>query len=271
MIQHDTSDVADHHSHTQSTWGTGRAGGFTVFRSALLSQAAVAHAFTLRPDDMQLVAGTEDQKVIARRRRLCVALSGEPGRVTSMEQVHGVHIALVTDRQRNRPIDGADGLVTDQPGAMLMALSADCPVIVACDPDRRVLGLAHAGWRGTVRGVTGNLIRTMIEQLGCRTDALLAAVTPSAGPCCYQVGNEVVQQAAERLPEHDRFFARRSGAVFFDLWSANVAQLRRAGVAPERIDLAARCTICDRRFFSYRRDGPTTGHAAMLAMLQPPD
>lgn len=250
-----------------STWRRGPAAAGATVQSATLCEASVAHAFTLRPD------GTppDDRIVVddARRRRehLCAVLGCDATRLTTMQQVHGARIAIVEPPMAGRRIDGADGLVVDRAGVPLLARSADCPLVVVCDPRRGVLGLAHAGWRGIVAGIVGRLIQTLVDRFGCGPEAMVAAVSPSAGPCCYQVGDDVLDCAAQALTGHQRHFHHRSGSIFFDLWSACVAQLRSTGVTVDRIDLAARCTICDERFYSYRRDGAATEHGSLIAVL----
>jgi YfiH family protein len=235
--------------------------------SALLAEASVANAFTLRPEDLRVVGGSDARRADDRRERLCQALGGDPALLTWMEQVHGHAVAVIDPARAGRQIDGADGLVTAQQGVTLLALSADCPVVTVADPGRSVLGIAHAGWRGTLRGITRNLVQAMVQRFACRPADLLAAVSPSAGPDRYQIGDDVLQLARHHLSDPDRFLIRRGDSLFLDLWSANVVQLTEAGLEPERIDLARMCTIGDERFFSYRRDGPATGHAAMLAVL----
>ncbi len=253
-----------------STWQLVRLGGLDVLQSALLASHSVVHAFTLRPDDLLTTSGAPSQRALQRRERLCRALGGTPARMFSMEQVHGSRIAVAGPMDPGGQLDGADGVATDQPSVTVLALSADCPLVLVCDPGRPAFGLVHAGWRGTLAGITRRLIRTMIDELHCSPDRMVAAISPSAGPCCYEVGQDVIDQAAGTLPDYDACFHPRDNRVYFDLWAANVAQLRAAGLAAERIDLAASCTICDNRFFSYRRDGAATGHAGLLATLARP-
>ncbi len=247
---------------TASTWRAGRIGDFAVQQSGMLLSASVSHAFSLPPENMQ---------AFTRCRSLCAATGGDSSRLTAMEQVHGSRIELVTSRNWGRQINGVDGLITSEVGVTLVALSADCPLVLVCDPGQGVLGLVHAGWRGTIKSVARRLVRIMLDECGCRAESLLAAIAPSAGPCCYQVGDEVAEQAARDLPGHERFFVTRGSGTFFDLWSANVTQLCESGLRPERVDLAAQCTICDVGFFSYRRDGAATGHAALTAVLRSDD
>ncbi|MHC4091432.1 MAG: peptidoglycan editing factor PgeF [Planctomycetota bacterium] len=217
---------------------------------------------------MSSAIGPDAPAAAERRQRLCTALGADASRLTVMEQVHGTGVAVVDEGATGRCIAGVDGLVVDRAGVPLMALSADCPLVLVCDPTRKVLGLAHAGWQGTLGRITSRLVHTLITAVDCDPGSLLAAIAPSAGPCCYEVGEEVLHRAGQQLPDHERFFSRRGGSLFFDLWLANIAQLNSAGISAERIDAARRCTICDERFFSYRRDGQTTGHAGLVAVLE---
>jgi YfiH family protein len=148
-----------------------------------------------------------------------------------------------------------------------MVLSADCALVLVYDPARRVMGLAHAGWKGTIASITGRLVSTMIEHAGCRPADLWAGISPAAGPQKYEVGPEVRQQAAKAMPNADRYFPAIAGGIAFDLWACNRDQLLDAGVPAEQIELAGICTIGDERFFSYRRDGPGTGRFGLLAAI----
>ncbi len=236
--------------------------------SSLLAAASVSHAFTMPPDNMSLARRHNQEETLARRRGLCASLGCDAARLTTMQQVHGSAVAAVKPASEGTCIEGADGLIVDRLGVVLMALSADCPLISVCDPVAGVLGLAHAGWRGTVAGIAEALVKAMREQFSCRPERCVAAISPSAGPERYEVGEDVCRAAAQTMPDHERFFRRRAGALYFDLWLANVGQLLAAGVAPARIDLAGVCTIADRRFYSYRRDGAGTGHAALAVAMR---
>ena len=148
-----------------------------------------------------------------------------------------------------------------------MALSADCPLILLFDPDRHALGVAHAGWRGTVACIAQRLVGQMQRRFASKPESLVAAITPCAGPDRYEVQADVVQVAAARFDDYQTFFPTRDGRTFFDLRSANVAQLQASGVRVDRIDASRICTISDDRFCSYRRDGSAGGHAALVAAL----
>jgi hypothetical protein len=150
-------------------------------------------------------------------------------------------------------------MVCDRVGPVLGAFAADCIPIVFADPVARVCGACHAGWRGTVAGVAANVIARMVE-LGAQPGDIRVALGPSIGPCCFEVGPEVVA-------EFRRAFGERPGLVVagprkdhVDLRVATRAVLERAGVGAEHVDDRPPCTRCEpERFFSYRRDGMDGG------------
>jgi hypothetical protein len=165
---------------------------------------------------------------------------------------------------------------------------ADCTPILVYDPVRHAVGLAHAGWRGTIAGMAGALVSAMAERYGSDPADLAAVVGPAIGPCCYEVGEEVVDAVRSSFAEPDRFLHApsdvaaadppRTGAhgrgssngqsshLHFDLWEANRLQLAEAGVS--QIELARLCTRCRRDlFFSHRGDHGRTGRFGAVVML----
>jgi YfiH family protein len=166
----------------------------------------------------------------------------------------------------------ADALWTDRPGLGVMGRSADCPLVLLAGrrADGTALwGMAHASWRSTVAGITGRLLAAMVAA-GLAPSGARAAVSPSAGPCCYEVGEEVRAAALAGLgPGADAFFTARDGRIHLDLWAANVDVLVRGGVAPAAIEVSGHCTICGEGFPSYRRDGERAGRfGAALGCLR---
>lgn len=268
MSGHVTTRTFDLYAGLQSTWTQQTSPELTVLSSSLLTEAGCANAFTLPPCNMRPLVEPDPRTGDNGRDRIRRLLGGHSGRLVGMEQVHGAEIGHVDTDAPGDGLDDVDGMIVDRPGVIGLALSADCPLIAVTAPGLGAFGLAHAGWRGTVSGIAGKLIARMIEHTGCRARDLTAAIAPSAGPCCYEVGPEVVEQASHALADHERFFVRTGQTVCFDLRSANIAQLLTAGLKPQRIDLARPCTICDGRFFSYRRNGSTTGHAGFVVCLR---
>lgn len=173
-------------------------------------------------------------------------------RVAWARQVHGADIARVG---RRGLVGTADVLVTAEPGTTLAIFTADCLAIALYDPERAALALAHVGWRGTVAGATPAAVRAL-HDLGARPERLHAAVSPSIGPCCYEVDEPVIAAFRRAHPGSWEAWVRptRPGHWMLDLWGANEDLLRGAGVARERIGNPRRCTACHPEwFFSHRK------------------
>ncbi len=163
----------------------------------------------------------------------------------------------------------ADALWTDRPGLGVVGRSGDCPlVLVAADGERPRWGFAHASWRSTVAGITARLLAEMTGA-GAAPARCRAVICPSAGPCCYEVGDDVREQARKCLGRSaEAFFVGRRERWLFDLWRANTAQLLDAGVPEDRIGVAGICTICGEGYPSHRRDGAAAGRFAAIIGLR---
>ena len=183
-------------------------------------------------------------------------------RVSYAKQVHGAEVARA-------PAGGgfagaADILVTVERHAPLAIFTADCLAIVLYDPEVPALAAAHVGWRGTVRGVAQAAVAAL-GRLGARPERLYAAIAPSIGPCCYEVDEPVTSELARAYPGRWEAWVtpRQAGRVMLDLWTANEALLREAGVDPPRVENPRLCTACHlEMLYSYRR-----GHRGRLATL----
>jgi YfiH family protein len=225
--------------------------------------------------NLGLHVGDSADRVLENRRRFCAALGIAPESVVAARQSMGAAVAYVTEADRGRgaltpesALPSVDGLVTEARGVALAGFSADCPLVALVDPVRRAIGLAHASRRGTFGRVTARAVAAMQRLLGCRPADMFAAIGPSIGPCCYEVGPEVEAEARDQAPEAEAFFVRRRGALHFDLWAANRAQLVAAGLPPAHVELADACTQCHAAtFYSYRAARGTTGRFALVISL----
>lgn len=231
-----------------------------------------AHAITSRPWNMATHCGPAADLAVARRRRICEFLGLPFENLTAPEQTHSPYVLRVLESDVGAGRDGrhtairfVDGLVCDIPGVALMQFSADCPLILFVEPSRRIVATAHASWRCTVCGIAEEVVRQLRGCLGIDPANLHVGISPCAGPERYEVGEDVRRIARARLPEADRFFHPKAGAIFFDLRAANVDQLLRGGVSPERITVAAQCTLGDERCYSHRREGNRAGRFALVA------
>ncbi len=240
----------------------GNAVGWTVGQFPLLEQIpSVRHAVTTsRSLDVQMVR--HDRPAAGRHVAGALGVSG----AAWCNQVHGETVRLVDGPG---PAGEGDALVTQEKDLALMAVSADCPLVIVADARGRAIGIAHASWRSTLRRITLRCVGRMREEFAAEPGDLFAAICPSAGPCCYEVGPEVRQAAREHLgPESEEFFLRRDERIYFDLWHANIAQLGQAGLAEDRIDACGICTICSGEVFpSHRRQGESAGRFAAAIAL----
>ena len=220
--------------------------------------------------------GDRPQDVLENRRRAVTALGAGLGDLVFGKQVHGA-VARVAGRAdrgagaavADAGVGEADALVTGDPGTVLGVLVADCVPIVLYDPAAHVLACVHAGWRGTVAGVTGAALDAMAA-LGTRPGDVIAGIGPAIGPDRYQVGEDVAAAARDCFGEHAPLVLRPDGTGrwLFDLWSASRLLLRAAGVADRHIHVAAVPTGAD--FFSNRSARPC-GRFGLFARLRPRD
>ena len=158
----------------------------------------------------------------------------------------------------------ADGAVTDLPGVYLTTTHGDCVPIWAYDPVKGAAGLAHAGWRGTLQGVAGSLIRTMVRAYGSDPEDIRAVIGPGIGACCFEVGPDVADAFTDRFPWADGYvYAYPQARPHVDLKGVNAQLLRLEGVT--QIEISGHCTCCEPDlFWSHRRSGDKT---RMLAYI----
>jgi len=186
------------------------------------------------------------------RARVARALDGR-GRLLLLKQVHGCR--LVAAPWEGRP--EGDAAVSTGRGALLGIETADCLPVFVVDPRRGAVAAAHAGWRGTVAGVARTAVRALVEAGSAPSD-LLAALGPSIGPCCYEVGEDVREAFAEAGAPF--FRPRPRGRPHLDVRAANHAQLLEEGLRPDHIATVEDCTLCRADLYhSYRRQGKAAG------------
>ena len=200
--------------------------------------------------------------------RICRALGIRRADLVSPHQVHSAVVRVVDGRDRGRVCEQTDALVTDTPGVYLMLRFADCVPVLFHDPVRRVVGLAHAGWRGTVACIARATVGWMVEAFGCRPADIRAGIGPSIGPCCYEVGDEVVGAAREAFPDAPYLLERQAnGRWHFDLWAANRYQLATEGV--KEMQVSGLCTSCRTdEWFSHRAEQGRTGRLGAVIGLR---
>jgi YfiH family protein len=238
-------------------------GELVIYRSPLIDESVFMHGFPERhgglSKDLRTSLnlgyrwGDDESVVIDNRRLVAQAVGYDPDQLVVTKHVHGTAVWTVGDQLPDPP--EFDGLATDQVGPVLGAFAADCVPIVFAEPEARVCGAVHAGWRGTVNGAAVEVVKAM-EALGAAAANIRVVLGPSIGPCCFEVGPEVVEEFRTKLGELPGLVVAGPNKEHIDLRVANRAQLEKAGVAAAHIDSEPPCTQCNpERFFSYRRDG----------------
>ncbi len=180
-------------------------------------------------------------------------------------QTHTSVVEWAEEKDRGRGISippydhGVDGLVTHEKNLLLSVRTADCVPVLLCDKNKRVCSSVHAGWRGTVNGITKSAVEAMVK-FGVPTDDILVAIGPCVGDCCYEVGGEVRDEFLALSSECDRFFLPQNGKYMLDLVGVNEFILVMSGINPNNISSANLCTKCNEdKFFSHRRSGSVRG------------
>jgi len=190
--------------------------------------------------------------VAENRRRMAEQIGVTPEHFLSVHQTHSPDVIVATGpwQTPSRPL--ADAIVTRTEGLAIGATAADCGPILLVDPGARVIGAAHAGWKGALTGIVESTVEAM-EKLGAERSGIVAAIGPLIRQHSYEVGPEFVERFIEADAEHGSFFipSSREGHAMFDLAGFIRMRLENAGVL--MIDDIGIDTYSDERFYSYRR------------------
>lgn len=165
-----------------------------------------------------------------------------------------IHSAIIQDAAA--PPGEGDALISGRPGVIVGVKTADCVPILLADPSTHVVAAVHAGWRGTADGIAAATVQALVDAGQTTPRNLRAAIGPSIGACCYEVGPDVAR----------RFGVGASSPVHLDLPAINAMQLRNAGISNVNIWISQECTFCAAdRFYSYRRERESAGR--MLSFI----
>ena len=247
---------------------------FDIFNSSNLVHAILTRQGGVSPSPWQSLnfggtVGDERERVISNRSKAYQALGFNQEKIFDVWQVHSEHVICTSaPRQAGSNHEKADGIITNKSGLGLLMLFADCVPIMLYDPIRHVVGIVHAGWKGTVSGIAGKAIHIMHECYGTNPRDILAGIGPSIGPDHYQVRGDVVNQVTDTFGEHaGQFIKQHAHSTTYDLWECNRWILQRAGV--NQIEVARICTACHPEdWFTHRGEGGRTGRFGALIGLK---
>lgn len=212
--------------------------------------------------------GDDKACVQENRRRVFSAAQLNQSTLYDVWQVHGEDVAIATEpRQPHIPHQKADVILTDIRGITLLMRFADCVPILLYDPIQKVIGIAHAGWQGTLRRVVKTAIETMKAKYSSQPGNILAAIGPSIGPDHYTVGMDVAQQVEQIFgTDASGLLHKQNGEVKFNLWAANRLLLEQVGVS--HIEESNICTACHiQEWYSHRGEHGKTGRFGVLISL----
>jgi purine-nucleoside/S-methyl-5'-thioadenosine phosphorylase / adenosine deaminase len=227
------------------------------------------------PADALSLAGFNDdaaENILENRRRFLKLFPGDWD-LAGCWQVHGADVRVVQTKEEAKPAENQRGetifcdvIVSDAKGVLAGVKTADCVPILLGDPVTGAFAAVHAGWRGTLATAVIAAVDRLVKEYDVRPENLRAAIGASAGPCCYEVGGDVIDAFTSKFLDGKKLFtATRPGHATVDLLKANRDQLVSTGVNPERIHIAPICTM-DRTdlFFSYRKEKSLHGKVGRL-------
>jgi polyphenol oxidase len=285
-----------------SKWLTRKSLNLQILQApALTNLPWLLHGFSTKPGGISDLNGEKllnlsftdwdtRENVLENRRRFQSALGAGDLQLIPLKQIHSDVIHLI-NAVPGEPCKG-DASITNRPGFLLAVQTADCVPILLVDPKKRAIAAIHAGWRGTLARIATKAIGQMQMHFATNPADLLAAIGPSIGPCCYEVGTEVATQFFSQFPDAPDWFDEfRTGDepnpiqwlnrmppghqpppknVRLDLKKANRAQLLAAGLRPQNIFVSDLCTACrPDLLFSYRKQGPQSGRLLSVIGLCP--
>lgn len=226
--------------------------------------------------NLSFSTGDDEEKVRRNYEIWCDGLGVDPRATVMVRQTHSAEVIAVDETMCGMGlyaprISGVDGMVTDRQGVALVTSHADCAAIYLYDPVRRAIGLAHAGWRGTVAEIAGNTVRRMTEAFGTKPEDLYAVVGPCISQQYFACDHDVIEAIEQMTVPKEAFwyYDEEEGKYHVSLKALNRAVLQAAGVSAERIAVEDACTYArEDLYFSHRRQGLARGGQAALLMLR---
>lgn len=262
--------------------------GVTYLTFPIFEKAGVRHGFSTRLGgvsqgelgamNLSFSRGDDPEKVMENHRRFAAAVGYPVDSLVFSDQVHDTVIRRVDSSDcgkgilRSSDIKGVDGLVTDDPGVVLMTFFADCVPLFFYDRKHHAIGAVHSGWRGTAGRIGAKAVDVMGQEFGTKPEDLVAVIGPSICQACYEVSEDVAESFRREFAMgqwEELLIAKPQGKYQLDLWRANEIILQEAGIPAGQIQVSGMCTCCHADvLFSHRASGGKRGNLAGAITLR---
>lgn len=227
--------------------------------------------------NLSYTRGDEKEKVDENFKRIGQLLGRDVSEFVLSKQTHTKNIRLVTKEDAGKGIvkpldyDDVDGLLTNETGVVLTTVYADCVPLYFLDAKKKVIGLAHSGWRGTVLKIGKEMVEQMKVHFDCEPKDIITGIGPSICVDCYEVSEDVAEEIQRAFPEaFDKLvIAKGNGKYQLDLWQANVEVMLEAGIPRKNITVTDICTCCNPEYlFSHRASEGKRGNLGAFLCLK---
>jgi YfiH family protein len=221
---------------------------------------------------MALHTGEDENKIVKNREEIAASFKSDIDlHFVVANQTHSDNIVIVNKhetkgwRSAKDAVEDCDALITKEKGMVLTILTADCVPILLYDPKKEVIAAVHAGWKGTKNKIVAKTVQKMQDEFACDAANIVAAIAPSIGKCCYEVGEDV----AKHFFDTKDAFSKNANKYMLDLPYINKYQLLEAKIKDENIEMSGICTSCEvHSYFSYRKEQGCSGRfMSMIGML----
>lgn len=256
----------------------------------ILSETGVAkHLFSTRIGgvskgifstmNLSYIRGDQKENVDENFRRIASVIESDISYFVFSDQTHTTNVKKVTNNDRGKGIvkerdyKDIDGLITNEPGIVLCTFYADCVPLYFIDPEKKAIGLAHAGWRGTIGKIAKKTVEHMQKEYGSRPEHIVAAIGPSICKSCYEVSDDVAKEVHSCFSDteiiQDVLLDKQNGKYQLDLWKCNFYIMKEAGILEKNIAVTDICTCCNAQYlFSHRASDGKRGNLGAFLMLK---
>ena len=253
------------------------AGNLRYYTHTILDEYGVKHGYFTRHggispkpwDSLNVGLGHDDPRNVYENRRLAFSSVGrDPRSIYDVYQVHSSDVICVNvPKESGQEYQKADGILTNNTSVTLFMRFADCVPILLFDPSKRIVGIVHAGWQGTIMNIVSVAVEEMRKVYQSATSDIIACLGPSIGPDHYEIG-EVVEKQVKFVfgSNSNHVLIRNADKLHFNLWKANQILLEMAGV--NQVVVSGICTACNiEDWYSHRKENGQTGRFGAFIAL----